>query len=297
MSDNLKHIPTKLSGLVTELRRETGEVVHRGKFKNLSVTVFPTKIYVRGSLGVFLLGTNLKTLTREQAASGIECLSDELEIDMSHARISRLDFGTNLILEHRLADYMAFFGDLPRHSKNAFGSLKNKTITFSNSRRHLRFYDKIREQKSNGYKIADTWCGLNVCRYEVSFSRPAQEFKVQSITANMLSEHRFFCKVLQTWNDMYFKIPKMAKMKIISDLGVKTTPDFSRFAVIHLAQNPELYSAWMSEFDRPDLSKTQRSRLKSMLRESRIDRRLTIPDNRITELDQKVIEAAKLYQS
>jgi hypothetical protein len=297
MNKDLKQIPQRLEGLSIEFKPETGEVIHRGTFKNLKITQYPTKLYIRGSLSVFLLGTNIKTLTCEETALGIECLKDELQLDMSGAWVSRLDFGTNLNLEHQLAAYTAFFGELPNYSKSAFGKGKNKTITFGTTRRQLRFYDKIREQKKHRLTIPDEFLGHNVCRYEISFLRPSEEFKVDRVTVKMLSVQKFFSKAVQKWSDLYFSIPKLQKLKMVSDLNIRTIHDLNRMGLTYLTQNQHLFSALMAKIDPNEIGKSQSSRLRTKLRMSSNNRSLTIPDTRITELDQKVREAARIYQS
>ena len=269
----------------------------RGKLSNLFVNIFPNRVHVSGSLCTYRFGKPFQTLTREETAFGIEKLSDELHIDMSQGSISRLDFGTNLILDRPFNEYIPFLGDLPNHTSHWFGSGKNRTRSFSNGRREIRFYDKIREVKKKGHKIPDAWLGHNVCRYEVSFRHPAKDFHKQPITANMLYENNFFLMALERWKELYFKIHKIPQMKVIPDIPLAISSDLDRLALNFLAMDTEMYQMLMSEIERRPLTRSQRSRLRTKLINSRTNKRLTIPDTRITELNQKIHEAVRIYQS
>jgi len=297
MDNCLSKLPYCLEGVQEVVKTDTGEMFYRGKLSNLFVLVFPNRLYVKGSIGTYRLGPSLKTLTREETAHGIEQLSDELHVDMSTASVSRLDFGTNIILDRPFGEYMQFLGELPYHSASGFGSGKNKTRSFSNSQREIRFYNKIQEMKSKGRKIPDAWLGLNVCRYEVSFRHPAKDFKADSISTKMLYEQDFFNKALNKWKELYFKIGKIPRMKVLPEIRLENVVDLQRLALTALAMNNDLFQTVMSEIERRPLTRSQRSRLRTRLIDSRTNRRLTIPDTRITELDQKIKEAARLYQS
>lgn len=297
MDNTLSKLPNRLEGVQEIVRTETGEMFYRGKLANLSVLIFPNRIHVKGSIGTYHHGPNLKTLTREETAHGIEHLSDDLHVNMNTASISRLDFGTNLILDRPYWEYMPFLGELPYYSANQFGSGKHKTLSLSNSQREIRFYNKIREMKKKGHRIPGEWLGLNVCRYEVSFKHPAKDFKVSNINAKMLYEKDFFFGVLKKWEEIYFKIKRIPKMKVLSEIQLTSVLDLQKLALTALAMNNDLFQTVMSEIERRPLTRSQRSRLRSKLIDSRTNKNFTLPDKRITELDEKVRETVRFYQS
>ena len=99
-------LPDCLEGVQEIVKFDTGEIFHKGRLSNFSVSVFPNRMYIRGSLSVYHLGTNLKTLTRKETAHGIEHLSDVLHMNMSNASVSKLDIGTNCQVDRAVRQYL-----------------------------------------------------------------------------------------------------------------------------------------------------------------------------------------------
>ncbi len=210
----LEDIPPLLDRLTGCSHLQGNEYVS-GLLGDLHITVRPYAVRVSGgSLCKWHLGDNLRTLDRGMTREAIEHLSDILHLPMDEADITRLDFGTNLIMRRPVPVYLEHLGEL-RYSRRTEAS--NGLYYWGNGK-EINIYDKNRERASAGEPIPELYAGRNVLRYEIRYTkRLSKQLNRPYVTAADLYDRAFFDEMLHRWRDTYRAIQK------INDI----TPDFS----------------------------------------------------------------------
>ena len=195
-----------------------------GYLGDLKITVRPNSVRVsRGSLCKWHLGDNYLTLDRRGAQEAIEHLSDILHLPMSEADVTRLDFGSNLIMKHPVSAYLGHLGALRYYKRNE----ASDGLYYLGYGKGLSFYDKNRERASAGEPIPELFAGRVVLWYELRFVERIPRLLTRPyVTAVDLYDRAFFDEVLHRWRDTYKAIQK------INDI----TPDFSM-----MTKKSELY--------------------------------------------------------
>lgn len=195
-----------------------------GYLGDLKITVRPNSVRVsRGSLCKWHLGDNYLTLDRRGAQEAIEHLSDILHLPMAEADVTRLDFGTNLIMKHPVSAYLGHLGALRYYKRNE----ASDGLYYLGYGKGLSFYDKNRERASAGEPIPGLYAGRDVLRYEMRYTEQIpKQLKRPYVTAADLYDRTFFDGMLHRWRDTYKAIQK------INDI----TPDFSM-----ITKKSELY--------------------------------------------------------
>lgn len=210
----MEDIPPLLDRLTGCSQLQGSEYVS-GLLGGLHITVSPHSVRVsKGSLCKWHLGDNLRTLDRITTQEAIEHLSDILHLPMDEADITRLDFGTNLIMRRPVPVYLEHLGEL-RYSRRTEAS--NGLYYWGNDK-EINIYDKNRERASAGEPIPELYAGRNVLRYEIRYTkRLPKQLNRPYVTAADLYDRVFFDEMLHRWRDTYRAIQK------INDI----TPDFS----------------------------------------------------------------------
>jgi hypothetical protein len=216
-----------LSGAKETTDADTGEIWVSGRLNNLQISVGMAGVSVKGSIAKFHHGDNTIAMTRRETMEAVEHLSDVLHLDMSQARITRIDVAANLIMQHPTAQYYEVLGGCRYFDRV---ETSESTLTYRNrnkdTRRTLLFYDKIREVEARGGVIPDVFRGSNLLRYESRWDRRLpRQLREPEITASTLYDTRFFCKVIDLWADAYTKIDKKMSMKVDAMSEIKTVGD------------------------------------------------------------------------
>lgn len=216
-----------LSGTKEITDTTTGEVRLSGNLDNLKISIGAAGVSVKGSIAKYHHGDNTITLTRRETMEAVARLSDVLHIDMSRAHVTRIDVAANLIMKHSPVRYYEVLGGC-RYFDRVEAS--QSTLTYRNRNkevhRALVFYDKIREVEARSGTIPDVFHGSNLLRYESRWDRRLpRQLREPEITASMLYDPRFFCKVIDLWADAYTKIDKKMSTKIDAMSEIKTVGD------------------------------------------------------------------------
>ena len=161
----LEEVPPLLDSPVMHCPVDGGAYAS-GWLGNLHITVDAHFVKVtRGSLCKWHLGDNLRTLDRKATQEAIGQLSDTLHLPMDEAEITRLDFGTNLIMQHPVSEYLGHLGAL-RHYRRT-DATEAGSLYYMGNCRELNFYDKHREQTAAHEPVPEPYAGRSVLRYEM----------------------------------------------------------------------------------------------------------------------------------
>ena len=209
-------IPTEeLDRLCSLLQRDgidktTGERWSTGNISNFKVTVSELGVSVKGSLAAFLYPTNTLTVSRQEARHAIEKLSDTLHLDMTKARVSRVDVSTSFLMAYKPTAYYDVLGNLSYFYRQPVGRTTLYYHRGTTDSQTLCFYDKEREVTAKKEALPKVYadCG-NVLRYEARINgRVASQLNERQVTGASLSDGDFYRKVGIFWADSYQRINK-----------------------------------------------------------------------------------------
>ena len=103
-----------------QIDHATGEVITFGSLEGLILIDIQKKIgwdafkktfRYFGSLSKYLYPNNIYPLDRHSTAEAVEKLSDSLHLNISDAKITGLEFGTQFVMKHKPEDYLRKLGD------------------------------------------------------------------------------------------------------------------------------------------------------------------------------------------
>jgi hypothetical protein len=206
-----------------------------GKIKNFKISIHYninsekiTRVSFEGSIPKFLYGNNIAQCSAEDIESVMDALSDSLRIDLSPAKITRLDVGFNFLVSNPVSYYISSINSYPRLLKI---NHENETVTFSSKSkaRTVLFYDKLKEMKDKGNKealssLSDFINDNNILRFEVRFQKHFDpQLKIERVTfLDLCSKdtHRTLVNILiDTYNKVEFGVIEIPSEILVSGRG------------------------------------------------------------------------------
>ena len=103
-----------------QIDHDTGEITTFGSLEGLKISIFTGGISIIGSLSKYLYPNNIYPLDRHSTAEAVEKLSDNLHLNISDAKVTGLEFGTQFVMRHKPEDYLRRLGDMPRLQRYHF---------------------------------------------------------------------------------------------------------------------------------------------------------------------------------
>lgn len=274
--------------------KDTGEVWTTGSLDNMKVTVSNAGISIKGSLAKFFLPDNTYTLNRKQVKEAIEKLSDMLKINVSQAKITRIDISTNFIMQHEIQQYYNALG-LCTHFYRVQAT--KDTLYYHSKgkdmKRSMVFYNKAREISDRKGKIPDIFKDQNLLRYESRWNtRLAQQLKESEVKGITLYNHRFYSKIIDLWADGYFRIDKQRNIIIDAVGQIKTVTDATNFifAIALKKLPPDELQNILDDLKRKNVFQDAKyfSRLKNKLKDISSKAGFTETHSLVKELDTEV---------
>ncbi len=173
----------------------------------------PIKLYFNGSLPKFYFGNNLAQLDWSTTKDAVQMLSDNLNVQINNATLTRIDFGFNFLLEYPIYRYISCLVDYPRLERNQY---KDSVTFFSKSgSKSLIFYDKIKEIKSS-YKnainsIPEEYQNQNILRYEICLKKLLKHnLKSGRVRVRDLNNDTVQKKIFILWLEGFEKVNKFS---------------------------------------------------------------------------------------
>lgn len=294
--DLMAEVPQYLDSYKDETTK-AGNVSIWGKSQDYNIKITDYGISVsKGSLAKYLNGTNLQTLTRDEAKQSIEKISDTLHLPMDMATVQRLDVGTNIITTYPPEVYFNHLGQYKRSNRQP----QNRGLYYSATNEQLALYDKIAQQKKKQIPIPAEYEGKNLLRYEIRFlHRLPKVFNVDRVTGAMLYDERFYSEAINRWQQAYENIYKINDIEVNFD-RVQSVPDLKRLGLlsyIEQAGEVQMYQQIKEAQQRGQISSIQASRLREAIKRScKPEDGLTRVNDCINELSQKINDAAVQYK-
>ena len=283
-------------GNLTEHVKDNGQLYYSGHLSNIRVNLSEQGVSLKGSIAKYLLHDNFKTLTRSDTKTAIEKITDELFLSIGKAKVTRLDFGQNIMTKQVPEAYFHLFGNSYRYNRFQ----QAKSLYYQNTRRQKVFYNKIAEAKSSGLVCPKVLENQHLLRYEIRFmSKINEQLKQNEITASLLFEERFYITIFDRWFDEYISIQK--NQIINNDLySVKTPKDYMDYLILYAIQakgHDNIFKELdllkkVKAFDKPEYY----TRLKKQLQKHLELPEMTFKSELVEELDKKIKAAKNHYR-
>lgn len=206
---------------------KTGEVCTFGRLDCLKINTYVGGCSIIGSLSHFFNPSNIYPLDRKTTAQAIELLSDKIHIDVSDAKVTTLEFGTQFVMRKQVSEYLKKLGDMPNLLRYHFdvGTLYYKSKG-KQQQRVFCFYDKIADAKAKELIIPDGLQNENLLKYEMRLNRPlSRQLGLSQVEASTLYDREFYKMLVEKWQAHYFSIKKSKCIKTNIMSEIKTVSD------------------------------------------------------------------------
>ena len=186
----------------------------RGSLRSLKVSASDTGIRIKGSLPKFLYNQNVSVLTRHELYIAIEEISSLLGVNVHKGIVARLHFGATL---KTCCEPLTYFRCLERARYYTHRNIFQTTLYYSNGRRQIAIYDKVKEARKKRILIPKSYQGSNLLRIECKLeSSPGEYLQKEPLHVADLWSKSVFNMMVEYWLNSYMKIKK------VSDLNFDT---------------------------------------------------------------------------
>ena len=123
------------------------------------------KFTMSGSIPKFINGNNFQGITSHQIIKAFDSLSNVIGTDMYQGTVTRLDYASNLFLEHSPKLYIPFFGDSHKFKRGIYET----SVCYTGNRGQSRYKtleDKTAWAKDTRNKIPEAFHDRHIMRYE-----------------------------------------------------------------------------------------------------------------------------------
>lgn len=289
---NTSTVVGRLQGAKQTIDIDTGECRTFGYLNNLRVSVYPSGLYIVGSLAKYYNGGNVYTLNRKDTERAVEKLSSELGVDISSAKITSLEFGDAFVMQYPVREYLKRLSAMPRMARNQQEStLYFQTKGIEDPKKFV-FYDKETELRKKKEPLPDGFKGLNILRYEMRFkNRLPQQIGWPEVTASTLYDWGFYRKMLNLYQQSYFSITKRKTLRLSALREVKNPKDaFDCLVGMLISQaDPKQIEDFIGDLTTgTNLDRVQLYRLGKMVERVSTKGKLMEQDELISELDNHI---------
>lgn len=228
-------LPSILHDAKEEIDIETGESKTKGFLANLRVSIYEAGMSVQGSLSRFYHWEedngkrgNLYPLNRHDTQKAIEMLSQKLGgVPMQKAKVRALEFGTFILVNYPVSEYLKRCGDYPRLMKI---QVSKSTIYYKHKGKSqpktLCLYDKKTQAKHNGYELPEGFEDYNLLKYELRLNGSiGRQLKCGEVTGETLYDNSFYKRLTQTYQKEFDKITKLPQTTIKAQDYIKSVSD------------------------------------------------------------------------
>ena len=214
-------------------------------------------------------------------------------MDISDAKITGLEFGSQFVMRHKPEDYLRKLGEMPRLQRYHFevGTLYYKPRG-KQQPKVFAFYDKKADAVAKGMTLPDGFSDANLLKYEMRFNqRLPQQLGVPEVTALTLSDKEFYRQMVRRYQDCYFSISKQNQVKTNIMNEIKTVSDAYDVLVARLINQSDqtLITAYLEELKEAKTFEDRKSytRLKKKIQDVAAKAELG-SDELVKELDNEI---------
>jgi len=180
-------------------------------YHTIGVYCSDERMTINGSIPKFVNGNNFQGIDAEQMGGAFEVLSNVVGADMGSGVVTRVDYASNLFMNHNPKLYYQFFGNSHKFKRLEMDT----TLTYKGSRGQARskvLMDKSAWAKDTKNKIPDFFEDKNIIRFEnrlMSSNRIAHALGLKDKpTLEDIMRIDNLLKLHDDWKRQYFKIQK-----------------------------------------------------------------------------------------
>ena len=296
MGEAFPHLTTYLDEATQTTDLKTGETRTYGSLQGLKVNLYIGGLSIVGSLPKFMYGSNIYPLDRQTTANAISKIEDALHLSLADAKVTGFEFGCCFLMRHRVQEYLDRLGGMPRLQRYRFNP---ETLYYKHRGQHqpktFCYYDKVADAKRKQMEIPTGLESANVLRCELRLDgRLPHQLNVPSVTASTLSDRQFYEMVMKRFQDAYFAISKLKRLKDNAMSEIRTVQDaFDCFVgklITQTGQSQEQIDAFLQELKSADVFKDRVSytRLKQKIEKAASKANLSMDDELVRELDDEI---------
>lgn len=207
------------------------KVILDGHINNMRVREYLGGVSVYGSLNKWKHGgSNLAEMTLFETRAAVKELSEILSLNLAEAKVTEIEFGTNIILKNSVGSYFRLLGQMPRRVRSI---LNRETLYYQRKgedRDTLVFYDKIKQAKKEKIYIPAALLEANVLRVELRLKRNiARLLHTSEIKGETLYDEDFNEKLLTLLKEKYMSIEKVENISLANIEEIKRPSDAAKF--------------------------------------------------------------------
>ena len=293
--DFLNELPKHLSQ-ITFSGISYGVPTIRGNLRGFTVSISDDKVRIgKASLTKYFLGNSFADMSRSSIEQAFAKMSDEIHLPISKGIVKEFHFAKNIMLNNEVGLYLPRLGNYGRYRRLEQPNGINYTIT----ERVFSIYDKVKEAKFHRDIIPQLYQNSDVMRLEARYKKDIPTyFNRASITVADLYNESFYMEVVNDWYKHYSRIEKLKKIKIDMQ-NVKGKKELKEMGVLALIEMEggklQFLQNLLERYKKGDLTKKQYYDFKAMVEDCSTNKLLTIDDELMIELNEKVKEAVKFY--
>ena len=174
--------------------------------------VSDTTLTIYGSIPKFIHGNNFQDITKDNVEDAFDNLSEIIGADLYQGNVTRVDYASNLLMNHSPKLYYRFFGDSHKFKRLEYSS----NIAWQGTRGQARYKtieDKTAWAKDTRNEIPDRFLDKHIIRYEnrlKSSNRIAHVLEMggEKPTLKDVLKQENIRKLHDDWKRQYGKINK-----------------------------------------------------------------------------------------
>lgn len=291
----IDHVGPKLDN-ITPLEVNKTLVLTGYLNKKLAVNVTEKRIKIKkGNLKHYFFSNPFYDFKRGSFEEAIMMLSDELQLPMDKADVTRIDIGPTLSMKQDARLYFNHLGYAKGYKRNDM----DNGIVYKGSSDAFAIYHKQNQLEETGKPIPKDKKGRNHLRAELRVTKNLSDyFKKENIIAKDLYDERFYIQVIDKWKETYYKISKISdELNSIEPSG-KVKDFLQNLACIGLSTLDQgKVLSTVKEWQRKGfITPKQAYDLRDRLMELNSINLEVAPSELMSELDEKIENVADTYR-
>jgi hypothetical protein len=208
--EQYRHLSTVLRSFNKVSNREyenTGIIVTQTNYKDCFFNLTPNYLTVSVKLPKLLHGTNQINFTRSDAELALKKLQDMLGIDISQAKVTRIDIAYNIEVDKPIETYLKLLCSRDRMKR---WTVSNESLYFKDRKKELNFYNKVVQLTDTKQVVFSKNLKKNILRYEFRIKSGLNKLLGQDdITCATLIDEVFYRLLINIWYNEYREIVKL----------------------------------------------------------------------------------------
>jgi len=205
--NNLMTVLRSLNKVSNREYENTGIIVTQTNYKDCFFNLSPNYLTVSVKLPKLLYGTNQINFTRSDAELSLKRLQNLLGIDISQAKITRIDIAYNFEVSHPIETYLKLLCSRDRMKR---WTVSNESLYFKDQRKELNFYNKVVQLTDTNQPVLSKNIKKNILRYELRIKSGLNKILGHNeITCATLIDESFYRSLVGLWYNEYQAIVKL----------------------------------------------------------------------------------------